>query len=73
LAARSHWLKPEWLAKYAPELNDIERSWQNLKSQRLAHQTFTDADHLEAAIHRELKAMNETRSIHPLANQRISA
>lgn len=73
LAQRSHWLKVEWLPKYAPELNDIERSWKILKGQRLAHKTFTDADHLEATIHQELQSMNANRSINPLANQRISA
>jgi hypothetical protein len=36
LAARSHWLTPEWLAKYATELSDIERSLKHLKGQRLA-------------------------------------
>ena len=73
LAQRSHWLNPEWLAKYAPELNDIERSWQTLKAQRLAHKTFRDPDHLETTIHEELAAMNANKSCHPLANQRISA
>ena len=73
LAQRSHWLTPEWLAKYAPELNDIERSWQTLKAQRLAHKTFRDPDHLETTIHEELAAMNANQSCHPLANQRISA
>lgn len=73
LAQRSHWLNPEWLAKYAPELNDIERSWQTLKAQRLAHKTFKDPDHLETTIHEELAAMNANKSSRPLANQRISA
>jgi transposase len=73
LAQRDHWLKPEWMAKYAPELNDIERSWKTLKSQRLAHKTFTNADHLETTIHRELEAMNANRSTDPLVNQRIFA
>jgi hypothetical protein len=27
LAARAHWLRIEWLPKYAPELNDIEVVW----------------------------------------------
>ena len=46
LAARP-WLTIEWLPKYAPELNDIERSWRDLKRHFLAHQTFTDTDHLD--------------------------
>jgi hypothetical protein len=32
LPERKHWLMPEWLAKYAPDLNDIERDWETLKA-----------------------------------------
>src|SRR5215210_3840635 len=39
LAARAHWLTVEWLPKYAPELNDIEVLWRDLKRHHLAHQT----------------------------------
>src|ERR1700678_1686827 len=42
LAERAHWLVVEWLPKYAPELNDIEVVWGDLKARHLAHQTFTD-------------------------------
>lgn len=35
LAARSHWLTVEWLPKYAPELNDIEVVWHDLKAHHL--------------------------------------
>ena len=42
LAARAHWLTVEWLPKYAPELNDIELVWHDLKAHHLAHQTFAD-------------------------------
>jgi len=42
LAARAHWLTVEWLPKYAPELNDIEPIWRDLKAHHLAHQTFAD-------------------------------
>lgn len=73
LSQRSHWLTPEWLPKYAPELNDIERSWKTLKSQRLAHQTFQSADHLEKTINTEISNMNTNRKKLPLANLRISA
>ena len=73
LSQRSHWLTPEWLPKYAPELNDIERSWKTLKSQRLAHQTFQSADHLETTINKEISIMNANRKSHPLAKLRISA
>ena len=73
LDQRSHWLTPEWLPKYAPELNDIERSWKTLKSQRLAHRTFKSPDHLEETINTEITDMNTNRKNHPLANLRISA
>ena len=38
LAARAHWLTVEWLPKYAPELNEIEPVWRDLKAHHLAHQ-----------------------------------
>ena len=44
LEARKHWLFVEWLPKYAPELNDIEVVWHDLKAHHLAHQTFADAE-----------------------------
>jgi transposase len=73
LAARAHWLTVEWLPKYAPELNDIEIVWRDLKAHHLAHQTFTDAEALDRAIHAAVTALNHERSIDPLVNQRISA
>src|ERR1700728_449779 len=42
MAERAHWLTVEWLPKYAPELNDIEIVWGDLKARHLAHRTFTD-------------------------------
>src|ERR1019366_9536083 len=51
LAARAHWLKVEWLPKYAPELNDIEIVWGQLKARHLAHQTFATPEALDQAIH----------------------
>jgi transposase len=60
LAARS-WLTVEWLPKYAPELNDIERSWRDLKRHYLAHRTFRDADDLDAALHHAVLALNAER------------
>jgi hypothetical protein len=36
LAARAHWLTVEWLPKYAPELNDIEGVWRDLKRKHSA-------------------------------------
>ena len=73
LAARAHWLTVEWLPKYAPELNDIELVWRDLKAHHLAHQTFTDVDALDKAIHAAVTALNSERMPHPLAKLRISA
>jgi transposase len=73
LAARAHWLTVEWLPKYAPELNDIERVWHDLKANHLAHQTFADPDALEAAIHQAVAARNQQRCPLPLAELQISA
>ena len=73
LAQRSHWLTPEWMAKYAPELNDIEREWKTLKAHHLAHRTFKDEAELQAAIDQEIEAINATRRHHPLAKHRIFA
>jgi transposase len=73
LAARAHWLAVEWLPKYAPELNNIERVWHDLKAHHLAHQTFVDAQALESTIHQAVRALNQERTPHPLANQRIPA
>lgn len=73
LAARAHWLTVEWLPKYAPELNDIEVVWRDLKAHHLAHQTFTDADALDRAIHVAVTSLNSERNVNPLVKQRISA
>lgn len=73
LAARAHWLTVDWLPKYAPELNDIERIWHDLKAHHLAHQTFTDTDDLDQAIHKAVAALNIERMALPLAKPRISA
>ena len=73
LAARAHWLTLEWLPKYAPELNDIEVLWRDLKRHHLAHQTFTGPDDLDRAIHEAVVKLNTERNRHPLANQRIPA
>jgi transposase len=73
LAARQHWLTVEWLPKYAPELNDIEVVWHDLKAHHLAHQTFTDADALDREIHVAVEALNSERTVDSLVNWRISA
>ena len=71
LAARAHWLTVEWLPKYAPELNDIEAVWRDLKAHHLAHQTFTDAADLDQAILtavHDLKPRAHGRSVGQTAN-----
>ncbi|WP_456632777.1 transposase [Bradyrhizobium sp. USDA 10063] len=67
------WLTVEWLPKYAPELNDIEVVWHDLKAHHLAHKTFTDAEALDRAIHAAVTSLNSERNVDPLAKQRISA
>ena len=73
LEARKHWLTLEWLPKYAPELNDIEVVWHDLKAHHLAHKTFTDVAALERDIHTAVEALNTERNVNPLVNKRISA
>jgi transposase len=73
LAERAHWLTVEWLPKYAPELNDIEVLWRDLKRHHLAHQTFAGPEDLDQAIHDAIRKLNTERSRHPLANHRIAA
>ena len=73
LAERAHWLTVEWLPKYAPELNDIEIVWGDLKARHLAHQTFTDLDSLDRAIHHAVSDLNSARNRNPLDRQRIFA
>ena len=73
LAERAHWLTVEWLPRYAPELNDIEATWRDLKRYHLAHQTFTGPEDLDRAIHDAVAALNAERSRHPLGSQQIAA
>ena len=54
--ARKHRLTVEWLPKYAPELNDIEVVWHDLKAHHLAHKTFTDVDAVGQDIHAAVEA-----------------
>lgn len=73
LAARAHWLTVEWLPKYAPDLNDIETVWRDLKAHHLAHQTFKNCEALDQAIHNAVQDRNQQRRRHSLAKKRISA
>lgn len=73
LAARP-WITPEWLPRYAPELNDIEAAWRDLKRHHLAHQTFRDPADLDDAIHRAVDNLNQERRMHhPCDKPRIAA
>lgn len=73
LAARP-WLTVEWLPKYAPELNEIELAWRDLKRNHLAHRTFVDAEHLEATVHGSVADLNRERmKAHSCDNLRIAA
>jgi hypothetical protein len=73
LAERAHWLTVEWLPKYAPELNDSEVLWRDLKRHHRAPQTFTGPDDLDRAIHEAVMKLNTERNHHPLANHRRAA
>lgn len=73
LTVRKHWLTVEWLPKYAPELNDIEGVWRDLKAHHLAHRTFTNAETLDSEIHAAVDALNQERSVDSLVNYRIFA
>ena len=73
LAARAHRPTLEWLPKYAPELNDIEALWRDLKRHHLAHQTFNGPDDLDRAIQDAVAKLNAERHGHPWDNQRIPA
>lgn len=73
VAARP-WLTVEWLPKYAPELNDIERAWLDLKSHFLAHMAFSGPEELEYTVQQAVHAMNLERSGESLwHSQRIAA
>jgi transposase len=64
--AERPWITVEWLPRYAPELNDIERSWRGLKRHHLVHHTFKDADDLTSAIHPAVNQLNKERQTpHP--------
>ena len=64
--AERPWITVEWLPRYAPELNDIERSWRDLKRHHLAHRTFKDANDLDAGIRNAVKQLNtERQTPHP--------
>jgi transposase len=53
----------EWLPKYTPELNDIERCWRDLKQHQLANRTFANADALAHAIPDAVARLNHERQL----------
>src|SRR4051812_6255166 len=71
--AERPWFTLEWLPKYAPELNDIERCWRDLKQHQLANRTFADADALARAIPDAVARLNHQRQPHPSPIHRRSA
>jgi transposase len=73
LEARKHWLTVEWLPKYAPELNDIEVVWHDLKAHHLARQTFTNIEALERGIHTAVEDLNKERRTDSLVKFGIAA
>src|SRR5215217_3478287 len=62
--AQRPWLTLEWLPKYAPELNDIERCWRDLKQHYLANRTVADIDAFERAIPDAVARLNYQRQPH---------
>jgi transposase len=61
--AERPWLTLEWLPEYAPELNDIERCWRDLKQHYLANHTFADPDTLAHAILDAVARLNHERQL----------
>jgi transposase len=73
LAARP-WITVEWLPRYAPELNPIERTWRDLKRHYLAHRTFPNSDELDRAIRQAVVDLNqERRRMHSCHNLHMVA
>jgi transposase len=62
--AQRPWLTLEWLPKYTPELNDIERCWRDLKQHQLANRTFADPDTLARTIPDAVAPLNHERQPH---------
>ena len=71
--AERPWLTLEWLPKYAPELNDIERCWRDLKQHQLANRTFADPDALARAIPDAVARLNHERQPNPSPIRRRAA
>ncbi len=65
--AERPWLTVEWLPNYAPELNDIEHRWRDLKQNHLANRTFPELDDLDRTIHQAVHDLNRERGAHSSA------
>ena len=72
LAARP-WITVEWLPKYAPELNDIERDWRHLKRHYLANHVWRDLEDLDQCIHRSVAEITRSRTDRALAESKRAA
>ncbi|WP_150811435.1 transposase [Pandoraea sputorum] len=60
------------MPKYAPELNDIERRWRELKRHYLANRMFRATDVLDNPIPRPVLAMNRERAMNTCHNLRMA-
>lgn len=72
LAARP-WITVEWLPKYTPELNDIERDWRHLKRHFLANQVFRDVNDLDRRVHSAVDQISRSRTSRLLAKSKRAA
>ena len=63
LEARSSWLSVEWLPKFSPELNDIERDWRLLKRRYLGNRNYAHEGDLERSIIAALARLNADREV----------
>ena len=72
LAARP-WITVEWLPKYAPELNDIERDWRHLKRHYLANHVWRDVQDLDEHIHSAIADISRSRMSRVLADSKRAA
>lgn len=61
LAQRASWLSVEWLPKFAPELNDIERDWRLLKGKYLGNCNYAHEIDLERSVKGAIARLNADR------------
>jgi len=63
---RAHWLIVEWLPKYAPELNDIEVVWHDLKAHHLGPPDLHRCRSSRSNHPRRRNLLNIERNVVPL-------